>query len=284
MKSKRFNIGILFFAVFVILPFLSAFLYALLYSFGIIGVVNDGFTLKFWKTVLSSADFFRSFFYSATIAAVSTFLSVSGALWISLKFRKELERGIYSFLIYLPLAVPGIVTGFFTFQLLSKGGFFSRIAYKLGIISEANQFPEMVNDSYAIGMVLSFITLALPFFLLLFLNIYKNERVEELSVLAKSLGANKRQITRKVFLPLMLRKSWILIVLNFIATLGAYEVPIILGQQSPEMLSILILREIRQYDLTKMSEGYVIAVIYTLMVTVCVIFLFLSRKKSLHET
>lgn len=284
MKNNNLNISILLFLIFGVLPFVCAFGYAVLYSFGIIGIVNDGFTLKFWKTVLGEGEFFKSFAYSAVIALVSTVLSVGGALLITDRFKDRLETGIMSFLIYLPLAVPGIVTGFFTFQLLSKSGLFARIAFQTGLISDATQFPELVNDSYAIGIVLSFVTLALPFFLLLFLNLYKNERVEDLSVLARSLGASPQQIRRRIFLPLLIKKSWILIVLNFIFTLGAYEVPLILGQQSPQMLSVLIIRELKQYDLTKISEGFVVAVIYTLVVSVGVAFVFLNRKREVYET
>ncbi len=247
------------------------------------GVVNQGFTTEFWSAVLESGEFFRSFGYSALVAAVSVVISVSLALWLSLNFVRELNRKFLSFIIYLPLAIPGVVCAFFTFQLFSKAGFFSRFAYHWGWIKEARQFPDLVNDQWAFGIILTFITVVMPFFVLLFLNVYKNERVEELSKLAHSLGANKRQITWRVSLPVILRKTWTLIVLYFIFLLGAYEVPLILGQESPQMLSVLIIREIKQYDLTKISEGYVVAVIYTFIVSLAAVLLF-SRKSKTAES
>ena len=267
-----------------VVPFAAAFVYALLYSFGIIGVANKGFTFQFWESVLASGTFFTSLGYSALIALVAVSISVGGALWITLKFRRQLEKRFLSFIIYLPLAIPGIVTGFFTFQLFSKGGFFARISHKLGWITEAAQFPDLVNDGLAIGIILSFITMIMPFFVLLFLNVYKNERVEELSILAQSLGANAKQIVSRVFLPILLKKSWVLIVLYFIFLLGAYEVPLILGQESPQMLSVLIIQEIKQYDLDKISEGYVVAVLYTLIVSVAAIALFLPKRKRAYAS
>ncbi len=262
-----------------VVPFGAAFIYALLYSLGIVGVVNEGFTTQFWEAVFKSGEFFKSFGYSVLIALIATGISVSGALWITLKFRKNLESKFLSTIIYMPLAIPGIVAGFFMFQLFSKGGFFSRLSYKMGWITEASQFPDLVNDSLAIGIILAFITMVMPFFALLFLNVYKNERVEELSILAQSLGAKRGQITQRVFLPIMLKKTWILIVLYFIFLLGAYEIPLILGQESPQMLSVLIIREIKQYDLSKISEGYVVAVIYTVVVSIGAILLFLPKKE-----
>ena len=265
-----------------VVPFAAAFVYALLYSFGIIGIANDGFTLKFWESVITSGTFFKSFGYSFLIALVAVAISVGGALWITLKFREQLEKRFLSFIIYLPLAIPGIVTGFFTFQLFSKGGFFARISHKLGFITEASQFPDLVNDGLAIGIIFSFITMIMPFFVLLFLNVYKNERVEELSILAQSLGASANQVTQRVFLPILIKKTWVLIVLYFIFLLGAYEVPLILGQESPQMLSVLIIQEIKQYDLDKISEGYVVAVLYTLIVSIAAFVLFLPKKKGAY--
>ncbi len=283
MRNRRPNIGIILFIAIGVVPFAAAFIYALLYSFGVIGVANKGFTTEFWTSVLASGEFFTSFLYSFLIALVAVAVSVGGALWATLKLRKRLEQKFLSFIIYLPLAVPGVVTGFFTFQLFSKGGFFARLSYQLGWITEASQFPDLVNDTLAFGILLSFITMLIPFFVLLFLNVYKNERIEELSILAQSLGANAKQVTQRIFLPILIKKTRVLIVLYFIFLLGAYEVPLILGQESPQMLSVLIIREIKQYDLDKISEGYVVAVMYTLIVSAAAIVLFLPRKGRLYE-
>lgn len=263
-----------------ILPFALAFIYALLYSFGVVGVVNTGFTFKFWLAVLQSGEFFKSLIYSALIAFVSMAASVGGALWITIQFRQNLEKKFLSFIAYLPLAIPGVVTGFFIFQLLSKSGFFARISYAFGWIREATDFPDLVNDTFALGINLAFITMVLPFFVLLFLNVFKNERLDELSILAQSLGANPRQVVQRIQLPILLKKARILIVLYFIFLLGSYEVPLILGQESPQMLSVLIIREIKQYDLDKISEGYVAAVLYTIIVSATVLFLFLPKRKN----
>ncbi len=283
MKNKGTFIGLSAFLLLGFLPFIAAFGYALLYSFGLVGVVNTGFTFQFWEAALASGAFLSSFFYSAAIALVSVLLSVGGALWITLKFKEKMDRGFLSMVSYLPLAIPGIVTGFFVLQILSKAGFFARVGYYFGWIQEASEFPDLVNDRLAIGMVLAFVTLILPFFVLLFLNIYKNERVEDLSILAASLGANSGQVTRRVFLPILLHRAKILIVLYFIFLLGSYEVPLILGQESPQMLSVLIIRELKQFDLDKISEGYVVAVCYTILVSITAIAIFLPKQARNYE-
>jgi len=283
MLSKINRIGLPFFILFAVVPFAAALIYALLYSLGIVGVVNDGFTLVYWKEVILSPTLWKSFIYSSAIAAIGTVLSLGLSIWIVLKFKDQIEGRFLSFMVYLPLAVPGVVSAFFTYQLFNKTGFFARIAYQLGWIQEARNFPDLVNDAYAIGIIITFISLLTPFFILLYQNIYKNERIEELSQLSKALGANSRQIVWKVSLPILLQKSWVLIVLYFIFLLGAYEVPLILGQESPQMLSVLILQELKQYDLTKISEGYVMAIIYTVVISSITLFVFSRKKVSANE-
>ncbi len=283
MKNKQHYIGLGFFVVIGVLPFALALGYALLYSFGLVGIVNDGFTLQFWKEILYNGAFIKSFAFSALVALVAVALSVGTALWLAISYKRNLNEGFLSFAIYLPLAVPGIVSAFFTLQLFTKSGFFSRLAYQLGFISGIQEFPGLVNDPLAIGIIVTFISLVLPFFLLLFLNIYKNERVDEMAVLATTLGASSRQALQKVSIPILLRKSWKLIALYFIFLLGSYEVPLILGRESPQMLSVLVVRELKQFDLTKISEGYVVASIYTLVVSIAAVFLFYKRKSNTYE-
>jgi putative spermidine/putrescine transport system permease protein len=281
--SSLARLGLVFFVLIGVVPFGAALGYALLYSLGVVGIMNDGFTLRFWVAVIESGEFIQSFAYSAAIAGVSVLLSVGIALALTLGLHREFERPFLSFAIYLPLAVPGVVSAFFTYQLLAKAGFFARIAYQLGWIEEARDFPDLVNDQYALGIILTFITVVMPFFVLLFLNVYQHERVQALSELARSLGASARQVVWRVALPVLLRKTWTLVALYFIFLLGSYEIPLILGQESPQMLSVLIVRELKQYDLSKLSEGYALAVIYTLVVSTAAVFLFARRNPRSHE-
>lgn len=284
MKNRSVSIGLLFYLLIGVVPFAAALVYALLYSVGLAGALSQGFTLRFWQAVLENGEFVRSFGYSTLVAAAALLCSVSAALWLTLHFRQAFERRWLSLVIYLPLAIPGVVAAFFTFQLFSKAGFFARIAYHLGWIAEARQFPDLVNDQWAIGIILTFVTVVTPFFLLLFLNVYKNERIDALADLSYSLGATPRQIIWRVSLPVLLRKTRVLIALYFIFLLGSYEIPLILGQESPQMLSVLIIREIKQYDLEKIPEGYVVAVIYTIAVSIAAVLLFLRKSDAAHES
>lgn len=261
-----------------------ALTYALLYSFGIVGIANDGFTTKFWGQVLLDGSFLKSMFYSTVVALFSVIISVGLALLIAVKYVKNLEKPFLSFVAYLPLCMPGIVVAFFLIQILSEAGWISRLSYALGFIDQLQSFPSLVNDSLAIGIVVAFVTVIMPFFLLLFLSVYRQERLEELAQVASSLGASPLQITLKVKIPVLIQRTKMIIILYFIFLLGAYEIPLILGQESPQMISVMVVRELNQYDLSKISEGYVVAVLYTILVSVLTLLVFsYNRSKSVRH-
>lgn len=280
LRNNQHRISLGLFLLLAILPVSAAFGYAILYSFGIVGVANEGFTLRFWKEVLSNGEFVQSFTYSAAISAVSMLISISLALYLTILFHKDFKNKILSFISYLPLSLPGVVAAFFGVQVLSKSGFFSRLSYKFSWTQDIGSFPDLINDQYAIGIIITFVSVVAPFFLLLFLSIYENERVGELSKLANSLGANKFQSIWKVEIPILVHKSKKLIALYFIFLMGAYEIPLILGREAPQMLSVLIVRDLKQYDLTKISEGYVIAVLYSIVIGALTYFIFSRQKQT----
>lgn len=281
-SSSKPNIGLLFFFLLGLLPFVAAFVYALLYSLGIVGILSQGTSLKYWQQVLQSGELFRSLIYSALLAGMGVLLSVTLALVISMGLRISLQHRFWSLLIYFPLAIPGMVASFLTIQLLSKAGFFSRISIKLGWIERLQEFPDWINDSYGIGIILTFVLVVAPFFVILFSNVYQNERIAELSTLAFALGARTNQVFWKVTLPILFSKTKRIMILYFIFLLGSYEIPLVLGQESPQMLSVLIIRELKQFDLKLIPEGYVVAVAYTVVIVVTALLIFRRKEVSVH--
>ena len=55
-------------------------------------------------------------------------------------------------------------------------------------------------------------------------------------------------------------------VLFFIYVMGAYEIPLMLGRQSPQMLSVLAMRKYARFDITQKPEAFVIAICYAVLV------------------
>ena len=121
--------------------------------------------------------------------------------------------------------------------------------------------------------------MAVPFFTLLFASHYDAAGIKELAGLARSLGASAAQITLRVAAPIILRRSILAVALVFITVLGSYEIPILLGRQTPEMVSVIIYRKYALFDIADKPEAYIIALMYTALVGGILFFAFKGHRK-----
>jgi putative spermidine/putrescine transport system permease protein len=281
-KRLIFNLPLALLIIFAIVPLLLGIGYALLYSFGSVGVLNHGFTTQNWKDAFANNEVLFSFLYTIALSLVSLFLCVSIGMFIALLLGKRLHRGIASYIIYLPMAFPSIVAAFFFFQFLSNAGLLSRLFYKLGIIESVTGFPNLVNDKFGIGIITAQFFLTLPVFVLLYLSIISNENIERLKILASSLGAGRAKVLWRITIPALLKKSYPAIILFFIFKLGSYEIPLLLGRSSPETISVLIVRKMQRFNLMDIPQGFVVAVIYALLVIALLVITLKPSKLSMN--
>jgi len=249
-----------------LLPVAWAFGYALLYSLGLIGLLADGFTLAHWRETLALAETPDSILLSLWVAAAVTALATFGALEISLRFGEPLQKPGQLALLCLPLATPVAVAGFVVYQLLAGGGFLARLAHRLGWIEGPGDFPVLVNDPFAVGIVLAHLISTLPLFTLFFVNVKKTIRLDEQLAIAESLGASPAQARRKVGRPLLFRKGRALVLLVFILTLGSFDIPLILGRESPRMFSVLVQSKAAGFNLEDRPEAFALALLYLALV------------------
>jgi putative spermidine/putrescine transport system permease protein len=275
-------VSFIFFGALIVLPFAAGIVYALLYSVAAIGLLNQGFTLHHWKTVLTSPEVWQSFGFTIYISLVSLFLSVALALALTIVMNRKNQNGGASFFLYLPLALPAIVAAFFTFQLLSKSGFVSRVLNALHLTNGVDGFPDWVNDAAGTGIIFAHVLLALSFFIILFQNYYHSEKLNLLEPLALTLGASRAQFQRRVMIPVLLKKTTAPLVLYFIFMTGSFEIPLLLGQQHPLMISVLINRKLSRYNLLDMPQGYFLAILYTTLVALLLLLFLFKRNPGAH--
>ncbi|WP_405370544.1 ABC transporter permease subunit [Nonlabens sp. Asnod2-A12] len=277
MKFKSKHISITIFILFAAVPVLLGFGYALLYSFGLTGILSEGFTTEYWEKTLLATEFWKSLGFSLFIAAVVMTISLFFSLWIVISWTKNLYKGLLSYVTYLPLAFPAIVMAFFSFQLLSKSGFISRVIFNLGWIDDLSQFPDWTNDAYGVAIIFSLCLLITPFFIILYSNLYQNERIPELKALAQTLGAKKNQITTRIIVPILLKKSAFTIMLFLIFVMGTYEIPLLLGRQDPSMLSVFIIQKLQKFNLADIPQAYAVSVIYILLIAILIAVVYKTR-------
>ena len=281
MKIRGHHIAIPAFIGVTVVPLALGAIYALLYSFGIVGALSSGFTTSHWKAVFADTEFLRSIGYSVYIASTSILLAAIIAMILVIGYTKHLKKGPLSYAIYFPLAIPSAVAAFFSFQLLSGAGLLSRLFYNIGITSSIESFPTLINDAYGLGIIVTHVMMAFPFFTLVFFNVYKSKKIYELARLAETLGASSAVIINKVKFPILLKGGIPTILLFFVFVLGSYEVPLLLGRQNPQMVTILTLRKLRRFDLAVIPQAYVIALLYlTLVITLLV----LAYRKNLLKS
>ena len=275
MQKQKWMIALI--ALGWLAPLVLAIGYSFLYSLGLAGVLREGFTLSHWAG-LFRGEFLRSILYSAWVAAASTLLVLLISLGILFTLRKSLQnRTIYNSL-FLPLAIPPIVLAFSIYQLLSGSGLLSRFAYHLNMIDEASRFPVLVQDPWAIGIILAHLFIVFPIFLLISLNLFEHHKLEEPGGVASTQGASARTVVIRIQLPILLRGLFPLIALYFIFFMGAYEIPLLLGESSPQMISILILEKLQRFNLADIPVAHSMAVWYALLCIGTISWLFSGRR------
>ncbi len=274
--ANRFGLG--FFLLMVIMPFAAGLLYALGYTVGLSGVLANGFTWMHVSAVMSSNEVLRSIGFSFYIAIAAISISLSIALPAVIAYHQTITKSKSALIVFLPLAMPAIVTAFASFQILGKTGLLSRLFYQLHIINNLQQFPDLINDKFGIGIIATHVLMAVPFLLIFFSNLFISERLTELSNIAATLGANKKQTMYRIVLPVLLKRGLTTILLYFIFVLGSYEIPLILGRQSPQMISVLIVRKMQRYNLFDIPQGYFLSCIYSVFI-ILLLSVFLRPKK-----
>ena len=269
------------FLCFAVLPLAAGLVYALLYSLGLVGALGQGFTLSAWHNVLSDYTLWTSLLVSALVAIMSVVLSSALALAVLSQLRPPVEQRWLRFLLHFPLALPPIVAAFISFQWFGSSGILARVAWQLGWINSPEAFPPLINDPYYIGVSATMLLTTFPFLLLLFLNLYQSANLPQLVQLASTLGASSGYIQSKVVRPVLLRRALPTLLLYAVFLFGAYEVPLLLGRQSPAMISMYISQKFGRFNLSDVPVAYAATVVYTFVVfTAIVIFLRLNRPAS----
>ncbi|MEM6262911.1 MAG: ABC transporter permease subunit [Bacteroidota bacterium] len=265
-------------------PLLLGIGYALAYSLGLVGLISEGMTADHWVKVVGGGEFWASLGTSAYVATMSIGIALLIALMATTSRYLNFQEGTASYAIYLPLTLPAMVTGFLIFLFLSNAGIISRVSHSIGLMEDIQMFPNLVNDVYSIGIIAAHTLMATPFFIILFANLYKSERIADYAHLAATLGGNRSQISRKVVFPMLLRPAFPTLVLYLIFVMGSYEIPLLLGRQSPQMVSVLAINKLQRFNLLDKPQAYVISLVYTFIVLSTLILLFWRSNTRLKAS
>lgn len=178
--------------------------------------------------------------------------------------RSFFGRNVVNFIFQINLTVPHLVGAIGILYLFSQSGSFARLAHEFGLIARPSDFPALVFDPLAIGVILQYVWKELPFIGVIVLANMQALGQDYESV-ARSLGANRWQAFWHVLLPLIFPGVMSSSVMVFAFIFGAYELPALLGANYPAALPVLAYRKYTDVDLAARPEAMAMAVIIAIM-------------------
>lgn len=207
-------------------------------------------TLMYYKEILTRPEMLESIVYSLYIAFTSAFIATAaGVVLCGLMVMQGKAKGGTMRLVQLPIIVPHVVVALFTVNLFSQNGIFARIVYAFGIINDQQEFPTIIYGTHGVGIILAYLWKEIPFIIYFVVALMANIN-GRLGEAAVNLGASRFQSFFKVTLPLCRQTILSGFLIVFVFSLGAYELPFLLGATTPKALPVLAYIQYTHPDLT----------------------------------
>lgn len=218
--------------VFIILPLILIFLYSFNGS-GSIAFENFSFSLNNYRRFFSPL-YLKMFAISILIAMLTTviclFLAYPIAYIISKKDEKTAQ--IFLFIFIMPMWINLLLRTYGWISLLGRNGMLNRFLaiFNLGPLNMMYTLTAVI-----VGMVYEF----LPFMVIQIYNALKKVDPNLIEA-ALDLGANKKEIFKKVIFPLSLPGVYTGIIMVFIPAISTFVISNLLGGQKVYMIGNLI--------------------------------------------
>jgi putative spermidine/putrescine transport system permease protein len=223
-----------------------------------------------YKTILSDPSFFTSFGFSLGVALVSAAGSVMAGTFLAYRVWKLPRSLAGAALVYkIPLILPHIAVAFVVLVFWSRSGILASLAYQLGLIQSMHEFPNVLYSGWGIGMILAYTLKGTPFAMLLILALLVRFDVRQIQTGAM-LGASGCRIFFSIVLPRLTPGLHTSFIILFLYSFGAFDIPFILSESRPGMLSLHVYDLYFKHDLARRPEAMAIL---TLMFGFAVLFI-----------
>lgn len=262
--------------------FLAGLYAGITQSFGVIpafGLKEP--TLMYYREVLAKPEFLRSVLYSLRTSFLSAVIAAAaGVLICGLLVLQKKERGLAARILQLPILVPHVVAALFVMLLCSQNGLLARAAWSLGLIQSQSDFPLLLFDEKGYGVMIAYIWKETPFIVYFVLSLMANIN-SSLGEAARNLGASPWKAFWKVTLPLCRNAVLSGFLIIFVFSLGAYELPFILGATKPKALPVAAYLEYIHPDLRNRPYAMALNGVITLISLVCAaLYYYLMLRKA----
>ena len=251
-------------------------------SMGVIKIFGlEAPTLSYYKEILSKPSTVNGILYSLRISLISSAIAVAIGVFLACIFLNN-NNIAFSKLIQLPIIIPHIAVTIFLINILSQNGLLSRLAYWLGFLQEQQQFPTILYDKFGFGVIIGYLWKEIPFIIFIVISIMSNIN-KKLGEAALNLGASKLKVFTKILIPLSKNTIISGFLIIFIFSLGAYELPALLGSTTPKALPVLAYESFLHPDLQNRPYAMALNGIIILISLICSIIYYLSMKNHLKQ-
>lgn len=229
----------------LLLPFLLVFgcglVITVLQSFGLL-MFSYSYADPFfaYRQLFADSWFLDSAAFSLYVAFAGSSLSIilgtvlAYAVW-NLPERLRTFTIIYK----IPLILPHIAVGFLAVLFLSKTGIISAGAYHLGLIESFDGFPDLLYTASGIDLISAYMYKETPFVMVMVYAMLVRFDRRQIDT-ARMLGAGRLRIFFSLVLPFIMPAINATFIILFIFTFGGFDLPFVLGDSYPGMLSIRI--------------------------------------------
>ncbi|MDX2452928.1 ABC transporter permease [Desulfosarcina sp.] len=222
---------------------------------------HEGGALDAYARLLVDRSFYASFLFSLGVAAASAFFAVAAGTTLAYRTWQLPGRLATAALVYkIPLILPHIAVAFVVLVFWSQSGILSSVAYSLGLIQSMNEFPNVLFSGWGIGMVLAYTLKGTPFAMILTMALLVRFDIRQIQT-ASMLGASGLRIFFSIVLPRLAPAMHTGFIILFLYSFGAFDIPFILSESRPGMLSIHVYNLYFKHDLARRPEAMAILTI-----------------------
>jgi putative spermidine/putrescine transport system permease protein len=249
-------------AAVVALPVLVGVLYSAGAALGLFGFGEPAApSLARTARVLSEPVVWRGLAWTLWTAAASTALAAAGAIAVAASFRGS-GRGdrMARALAVLPFPIPHLVAAATAVLVLGQSGILARVAAALGIATTPAAMPALIYDRWGIGFILALAWKEFPFLALLAFSVLAT-RGPALEETARSLGADRRAVFRRVTWPMLWRGLLPGVVAVFAFVAGSFEAAVLLAPSDPLPLPLLTYERYTDPDLARRADAFVLVLL-----------------------
>ncbi|MBT3271599.1 MAG: ABC transporter permease subunit [Spirochaetales bacterium] len=223
--------------------------------------IEQGPRLSAYIQLFKNSWYTQSFVYSIFVGFCSALLSVAiGTAMGYWLWRLPLSLQKPAIVYKIPLVLPHLAVAFLTLIFFSRSGLVSSFANKLGLTTLQSEFPRILFGGNGLGLIIAYTYKEIPFVILMTLSVYK--RIDErLIVSAVMLGAKRITVFRRIVLPFVLPVMSTSFIILFLYAFGGFDIPFLLSESRPQMVSIFVYNTYFKRDLVRRPEAMAALVI-----------------------